>query len=138
MPDRSMRPNQPAPEATPRREVNDAHQQNLLEHFGVLLARLGGLLASMIGADAADAVLRSALLTTRRAHPLLRDLEVSEVGGQVEQLQTQLGHIDDDELQNSLSAYIDDIVALVADITGEVLVVKITPLVHQFQQRLEG
>lgn len=92
----------------------------------------------MIGADATNAVLWSALLATRRDYPVLNNLEVSDVGSHVAPLPMHLSHVDDTELQHSLMAYIDGIVALVADITGEVLVVKITPLVHQFQQRLGG
>ncbi len=116
---------------------DDGSKREVIEHFIVMFARLGGLLASMIGADATAAVLWSALLAARRDYPVLCDLEVSEVGGHVELLRANLSNLDNVELQNSLMAYTHGIVALIADITGEVLVVKLTPLVQQFQQRLE-
>ena len=118
-------------------QAGEVNKQEAVECFGVLLARLGGLLGSMIGADATAAVLWNALLAVRREHPVLHDLQVSEAGGHVEQLRANLGMIDPIELQNSLAAYLDGVVALVADITGEVLVRKLAPLVQQFQQRLE-
>ena len=112
-------------------------QQDVVEGFGRLLTQLGDGLASMIGADATTAVLWSALLAARRDYPVLHDLQVSDSGGQLEPLRATLGHVDAIELQHSLAAYLDSVVALVADIIGEVLVLKIAPLVQEFQQRLE-
>ncbi len=118
--------------------ASGASKQEVVERFGVLLARLGGRLVSMIGADATAAVLRSALWVARREYPVLHGLSVSEAGGQVEPLWANLEKVDPVELHNSLVAYLDGVVALMADITGEVFVLKLVPLVQQFQQWLEG
>ncbi len=128
MSDRSFPQGSPAPGAS---------KQDVIECFGGLLTRFGGRLVSLIGADATAAVLRSALLAARREYPVLYDLEVSEAGGHVAPLWADLENVDHIELQNSLVAYLDGVVALVSDITGEVFVLKIAPLVQQFQQRLE-
>ena len=118
-------------------QAGNVSKQEVVEYFGVLLAQMGRLLESMIGADATAAVLWNTLLAARREYAVLHDLEVSAAGGQVEQLRANLGNVDHIELQNSLVAYLNGVVALVADITGEVLVLKLAPLVQQFQQRLE-
>ncbi|WP_143301452.1 hypothetical protein [Candidatus Entotheonella palauensis] len=138
MQDRRLPRNEPVTEANLMGHVDGTNQQEVIAHFSLLLVQLGSLLESMIGVDATAAVLWSALLSARREHPVLHNLEIDTDGGHIVQLQANRINIDPTELQNSLVAYIDGIVTLVADITGEVLVLKIAPLIQQFQQRLEG
>ncbi len=109
----------------------------MVESFDAVLAQLCRRLAPVLGADTTTALLRSALLEARRNHTVLHDLEVDAAGGQVEQLRANLDHIDNIELRDSLLVYIDSVMTLITDLTGEVLAMKITPLVQQFHQRLK-
>jgi len=112
-------------------------KQEIVESFDAVLVQLCRLLAPIIGADATTALVRSALLEARRDHRVLRDLEIDAAGGQVEQLRANLGHVDNLDLRDSLLVYIDRVMALITDLTGEVLAMKLTPHVQQFHQRLK-
>lgn len=127
-----------APKTSQMEPGGGAGKQELVERFDALLVQMCRLLAVLIGADTTAVLLRSALLQARRNYPVLHDLEVDAAGGHVERLLANLDHLDNIELRDSLLAYIDSIIALITDLTGEVLAMKIAPLVQQFHQGLPG
>jgi hypothetical protein len=129
-------PNLPQGSATPNarqmEQGDDLSKQELVERFGALLQQVCRLLAALIGADTTAVLLRSALLQARRTYPVLHDLEMDAAGGHTELRLANLDNLDNIELHDSLLAYIDAIIALITDLTGEILAQKIAPLVQQF------
>lgn len=135
MSDPSLPRGNAAPSASQIEQGGDVGKQELVERFDALLVQVCRLLEALIGADTTAVLLRSALLHARRTYPVLHNLEVNAAGGRAELLLANLDHLNHIELHDSLLAYIDAIIALITDLTGEVLAMKITPLVQQFHQR---
>lgn len=120
-----------------RAEMAQAGKQELLEIFGELLARLWERINSLIGETATIAVFRSALLEASRDHALLQEIEIDSSGISLERLKTTLDALDRSAVRAGLLAFTDNVMALLIDLTGEILLGKVEPLVQQFKQKLD-
>ena len=120
-----------------RAEMAQAGKQEILEIFSELLDRLWERINSLIGETACVAVFRSALLETSRDHALLQDIEIHSSGISLDGLNTTLDGLDRSAVRTGLLAFTDNVMALLIDLTGEILLGKVEPLVQQFKQKLD-
>ena len=102
--------------------------------FRESLERLWSLLSSLIGNAATIAIFRSALFWATRDHPLLRGIEITRTGVRMDRL---AGDSATTETREGLLALVYSIVSLVEDLTGDILLSKLRPLVRQLEGRLE-
>lgn len=111
--------------------------QEVLEIFGELLTRLWERLVSLIGETATVAVFRSALLETSRNHPLLKEIEIDNNGLHLERLKKNLESPEHFEVRAGLLGLTDNVMALLIDLTGGILLSKVEPLIQQYKQKLD-
>jgi len=126
--------------ATPRApsgSMDAEAKSKLVDAFDVALVQLRSLLGTLIGAEAAAMLLRSACREAGHHYPWLQSIDVDATGRHVDRLRLQGDRIDYQELRASLAACIDTIMILVADVTGDVLVRKASPCAQQFRQHIE-
>ena len=118
-------------------EIAQEVKQEIVDIFRELLERLWARLASLVGETATMAIFRSALWETTGPYAFLKGTKVSENGLRLDCLQENLAALDRATIRAGLLAFIDSIVALITDLTGDILVRKVQPLVEQFNQQLE-
>ncbi|GAC1462414.1 MAG: hypothetical protein NVS2B14_03210 [Chamaesiphon sp.] len=121
-----------------RAEMAQVGKQETLEIFGELLDRLWERLILLIGETATVAVFHSALLEASREHPLLQEIDIENSGIGLNRFKETLDALDRNALRKGLLAFTDSVMALVIDLTGQILSRKMEPLVQQFKQKLEN
>jgi hypothetical protein len=109
----------------------------LVDAFDVTLGQLQSCLGALIGADATSVLFRSACREAWQHYPWLQSIDVDAAASHVDRLRSHLDGITYVELRESLAACIETILALVADVTGDVLVRKMYPYAQQFRQHVE-
>jgi len=112
-------------------------KQAIVQFFSTLSNRLWQRLIGFIGVSNATVCLQSVLVQTRQQYAFLQDVRVDDSGIHVDHLGTRLDTVEKARLQEGLLTYIDAVMALLTDLTGEVLVHKIAPLVQQLKHHLE-
>lgn len=120
-----------------RAEMAQVGKQEILEIFSELLDRLWERINSLIGETACIAVFRSALLEASRDYALLQDIEITSSGICLDGLNKTLDGLDRSTVRAGLLALTDNVMALLIDLTGEILLGKVEPLVQQFKQKLD-
>lgn len=118
-------------------EIAHESKQETLEIFSELLERLWERIAGLIGETAAVAVFRSALLEASRDNPLLQEIDIDNRGILLGRLKKNLDAWERNAVRSGLLAFTDSAIALLIDLTGEILLRKVEPLVEQFKQKLD-
>lgn len=112
-------------------------KSRLVDAFDVTFGQLRSRLGALVGAEAASMLLRSACREAWHRYPWLQSIDVDATGRHMDRLRVQVERIAYLELRASLAACIDTIMILVADVTGDVLVRKVSPCAQQFRQYIE-
>lgn len=113
-------------------------KQETLEIFGELLERLWERVIGLIGETATIAVFRSALNEASRDHPLLKEINIDSSGISLDRLKNTLEALDRTALRTAMLAFTENVMALLIDLTGEILLRKVEPIVEQFKQKLDN
>ncbi len=117
--------------------MSESSIEAMTKIFDELMHCLWERLASLIGETATLAIFRSALLEATTQHPLLARVVLSEQGLNLDALATQTPPPDLSHLRQGLMQLTDNVLALLIDLTGEILLGKVNPLVQQYKQKLE-
>jgi hypothetical protein len=118
-------------------EIEGEVKREIVNVFRELLERLWERLASLIGETATAAIFQSARREVARDYPFLNRVDIDESGVRLNHLQQDLSALERTTLRGGLLALSDGVVALLTDLTGDILVRKVQPLVQQFKQQLE-
>lgn len=118
-------------------EMTQAGKREAVEIFAELLERLWERLNSLIGETATAAIFRSAVVEASRDRVWLEDVTIADGGISLDQLDDSLETIDRAALRAGLLALTDNVMTLLIDLTGEILLRKVEPLVEQFKQKLD-
>lgn len=120
-----------------RAEMAGEVKQEIVDIFRELLERLWERLASLIGENSTAAIFRSALLEASRNYPFLQGINVGSAGIRMERLREDLAAQERAVLRAGLLTFTDSVVALLTDLTGNILVRKVAPLVQHFHEELK-
>ncbi|MBW4576671.1 MAG: hypothetical protein KME08_15455 [Aphanothece sp. CMT-3BRIN-NPC111] len=120
-----------------RAEMALAAKEQTLEIFGELLERLWERLIGLIGETATVAVFRSALLETSRDHFILQEIDIENSGIDLERLKKTLNALESSAIRSGLLAFTENVMTLLIDLTGGILLRKVEPLMQQFKEKLE-
>lgn len=118
-------------------EMLEAGKQETLDIFSELLERLWERIVGLIGGTATVAVFRSALLEASRDHPLCQEINIDSGGICLDRLKKNLDALERTAVRAGLMAFTDNVMALLIDLTGGILLRKVEPLVQQLKQQLE-
>lgn len=127
----------PSALAHERERIEDEVKREILDIFRELLDRLWGRLIALLGPAATAAIFRSVALEVGRAHPFVREIEADEAGLHLDGLAATLRGQERQAVRTGLLAYVDGIVGLLADLTGDVLLKKVGPIVDEFRKTLK-
>jgi GTPase len=108
-----------------------------LNIFTELLQRLWQRLSLLIGQTAVAAICSSAQREIAHDHPMIKHLEVTGSGIEVENLRRELHAYDQNAIKAAFLAYIDSIIDLLGDLTGGILVGKIEDMLNELNQTAE-
>lgn len=117
-------------------QMAETVKQEVLEIFSELLTRLWERLVGLIGETATVAVFRSALLETSRDYPLVKGIRIENTGVYLEDLKKDLESPEHTEVRPGLLSLTDNVMALLIDLTGGILLSKVEPIVEQYKQKL--
>lgn len=117
--------------------MTETDKQETLEIFGELLGRLWERVSTLIGETATVAVFRSALLEASHSYAFLHHIQIEHHGLCLEQLKEPSDTFDRTTLRSGLLEFTDCVMALLIDLTGEILLRKVEPLVQQYKQKLD-
>ena len=121
-----------------RASVEEQINGEIVLIFTELLQRLWDRLVALVGEAGTAAMFYSALRDAAGEHPFLKHIEVSEDEIRLEGLRENLASLDRTTLRRAFLAYIDGIVALLIDLTGDILVRKVQPLITEFHEALSN
>jgi|GEM_PF-2597863 len=118
-------------------DIVQASKQETLAIFRELLERLWERIVGLIGETASVAIFRSALQEANHDHSLLQQIDIDHRGIHLERLQQTLDVLDRHALRAGLMAFTDNVMTLLIDLTGGILLRKVEPLLEQFKQKLD-
>lgn len=117
-------------------QTDEGWRGEILSLFGDFFQKLWERLASMIGETATAAICRSAVVEAAREHAFLSDVEIGDAGIVLDRLREDPESPGRAELEGGLLVFVDAVMGLIIDLTGNILVRKVEPLVEQFRGRL--
>jgi len=120
-----------------RADIVQESKQETLEIFRELLERLWERIVGLIGETASVAIFRSALLEASRDHALLQQIDIDPHGIRLDRLQQTLDALERSSIRAGLLAFTDNVMTLLIDLTGGILLRKVEPLLEQFKQKLD-
>lgn len=123
--------------ATPNdtRLAEEANRE-LVEAFRQVIEPLWGGVVALIGENSAQALFQSALQEAKRQHPLLGGIDIDRTGVRLDRLRVNVLRVPEATLRGALLAFVHTLEGVMVDLTGNVVMQKVEPLVHQFKQRL--
>lgn len=101
------------------------------------LERLKPRLSSCIGEKGTAAIFRGVLNRVSREHPVLKGVEINGAEIRLDRLLESAGMTEPAALCAGFLAFTESIIAILADLTGGILVDRIDPLFRQFRIQLE-
>jgi hypothetical protein len=110
----------------------------IVDVFRGLVEQLWERLVMFIGDMATAAVFQSARREAMQDHPFLEGVSVDREGVRLDQLRENPGALDRAAVQAGFLAFLDGVVALLTDLTGDILMRKLGPLVEAFRAELGG
>lgn len=122
----------------PHREiVSDLqHKRELLQISQELLGQLWSRLVNWLSESATVIVFRSALAEVRQQYAVLEMIEFAKTGVGLKPLDNQIETLDDTGLRLGLLKLMEALMTLLADLTGEVLIDRVAPVVEPYRRRL--
>ena len=120
-----------------RAEMEEQVRQEIVNIFNEQLEGLWERLYPVIGETATAAVFHSAKREVTRDHPFMSGVEVDETGIHLARLRQDLTVLDQATIRAGILALMDNVIAILTALTGDILVRKVQPLVEQFRQNLE-
>jgi hypothetical protein len=111
--------------------------RELVEAFRAVTGQLWQELVSLIGESSAVSMWQSALQESRRHFPFLSGIDVEAVGVRVDRLRANVMSLDRSTLRAGLLAFMNSLEAIMVDLTGDVLMRKVGPLVQQLKRQLD-
>lgn len=120
-----------------RAEVDIDVKREIIDVFQELLERLWVRLVYLIGESNTAAIFHSALQEAGRTAPFLHKIGVEEQGIRMNELIEEASRLARSELRLALLAFTDSVVALLTDLTGDILVTKVAPLVQQLRSEID-
>jgi hypothetical protein len=117
-------------------QVADARKNEILEIYQDLFQTIWNRLQPTLGTVAVASICRSALAQGSQGHPLLKMIDIDELGIRTGGLREKLDSFEPRALRVDLLAFVDEILRLLTDLTGDILVGKIKPLVQDARQRM--
>jgi hypothetical protein len=112
------------------------HKQELLQLSQELLGQLWSRLVNWLSESATVMVFRSALTEVRQQYAALEVIQVGVSGVALKPLENQIETLDETGLRLGLLKLMESLMALLADLTGEVLIKRVEPVVEPYRQRL--
>lgn len=124
--------------STPHKDaVSDLqHKRELLQISQELLGQLWSRLVNWLSESATVVLFRSALAEVRQQYAVLEVIEVARTGVGLRSLDNQIETLDDIGLRLGLLKLMEALMTLLADLTGEVLLDRVEPVVEPYRQRL--
>lgn len=112
------------------------HKQELLQLSQELLGQLWSRLVNWLSESATVMVFRSVLTEVRQQYAALEVIQVEVTGVALKPLDNQIEALDGASLRLGLLKLMEALMTLLADLTGEVLVKRVEPVVEPYRQRL--
>lgn len=119
-----------------RAEADMDVKREIIDVFRELLERLWARLVHLIGESNTAAIFHSALNEAGSTAPFLQKITVNEQGLRMDGLVAEADDLTRTELRVALLTFTDSIVALLTDLTGDILVTKVAPLMQQFRREI--
>jgi hypothetical protein len=111
--------------------------RELVEAFRAVIDRLWQELVLLIGESSAVSMCQSALQESRRHFPFLGGIDMEAVGVRVDRLRANVMGLDRSTLRAGLLAFMNSLEGIMVDLTGDVLMRKVGPLVQQLKRQLD-
>ena len=117
--------------------TDEAVKEEVVIIFRELLERLWNHLAGLIGETAVVAIFRSAEREVIHRYPFLGEMDVDEGGIRLDRLEALVRDMDRSAVRDGFLMFLNSVITLLTDLTGDILVRKVDLLIGQFRERLE-
>lgn len=120
-----------------RPQENEKVKYKLVHDFRGNLERTWVRLCSIIGAKETASIFSGVLHNVSREHLFLKGINISNEGVRLDQLMENVVGLEQSAVHAGFMAFSQDVVTLLTDLTGDVLVRKVKPLLQEFEYNME-
>lgn len=128
----------PSLQGVQQAEWDTGVKEEMVNIFRDTAEGLWARLIQYIGLSSTVAIFRSALRESGRSFPFLLRIKITNGGIRLDDLRRDLGGLERQTVRLGLLAFANGLVALLTELTGEILVHKVEPLVSAFRIRMDN
>lgn len=129
---------QPSLRGVQQAEWDTDVKQEMVDSFREMAEGLWAHLSKYIGVSSTAAIFQSALHDSGRNFPFLLVVKATNRGLRTQGLRGEVGQLERQTLRLGLLAFTNNLIALLTDLTGDILIQKLEPSISSFQARMNN